>query len=34
VLKVRHGLIEEIGIAWTRLTRTRAQGRRLLRSFS
>jgi hypothetical protein len=34
VLKVRHGVIEEIGVAWTRLTRTRAQGRRFLRSFS
>lgn len=33
VLKVQHGMIEEIGIASGRVTRTRAQGRRFFRSF-
>jgi hypothetical protein len=33
VLKVRHGRIEEVGIANRRLTRTRAAARRFLRSF-
>ena len=33
VLKVRHGRIEEIGIADPVLTRSRAGGRRFLRSF-
>ncbi len=34
VLKVRHGRIEEIGIADRRFTRRRAVARRFLRSFS
>jgi hypothetical protein len=34
VLKVRHGRIEEVGIADPRLTRNRAVARRFLRSFS
>jgi hypothetical protein len=34
VLKVRHGRIEEVGIAVRRLTRPRTLARRLLRSFS
>jgi hypothetical protein len=33
VFKVRHGLIEEIGIASPRLTRTRAADRIFVRSF-
>ena len=33
VLKVRHGVIEEVGIADKRLTRGRAAGRRFLRTF-
>jgi len=34
VLKVRHGVIEEVGIANARLTRTRRAARRFLESFS
>jgi hypothetical protein len=34
VLKVRHGVVGEIGIADKRLTSTRAGARRLLASFS
>jgi hypothetical protein len=33
ILKVRHGRIQEIGIASRPLTRTRAADRRFLRSF-
>jgi len=33
VLKVRHGIVEEIGIADRRLTRNRAAARRFLTSF-
>ncbi len=33
VLKVQRGIVEEIGIASRRVTRTRAQGRRFFRSF-
>ncbi len=33
VLKVRHGVVEEIGIGDRRLTRTRQADRRFLRSF-
>jgi hypothetical protein len=33
ILKVRHGVVEEIGIAPSRLTRTRRQSRRFMASF-
>ncbi|HEY3727860.1 MAG TPA: CocE/NonD family hydrolase [Solirubrobacteraceae bacterium] len=34
VLKVRHGVVQEVGVAQQRMARTRAQGRRFFRSFS
>jgi hypothetical protein len=33
VLKVQHGVVDEIGIASGRVTRRRAEGRRFVRSF-